>query len=287
MRTSHKKEKKKSKITAFKAQFGLKLAKHGWRFGETVSRHCKGSERERGEWVKKGREGKRSKRSAEKETCREREREQGGCDTRGVCLHYARYLHFLANPCLRYQDSKLFLRFFFFSLLFYFLLVPGFTCRTELCTLCDKKASKQEHFCITSRRSRWRQQHQLLLKLLELLIPLLAKFDVVHRRATYPTMTNMFRLLFWILSFFVQPPAGRPAGVVWSFFISPGASLDSRFIICYDRLILLCSRARGGLLHQDKFSEWLELFQLVQVNRLMMMMMMMMMIIDVRSSCDV
>jgi hypothetical protein len=41
------------------------------------------------------------------------------------------------------------------------------------------------------------------------------------------------------------------------------------------------------LLHQDKFSEWLELFQLVQVNRLMMMMMMMMMIIDVRSSCDV
>jgi hypothetical protein len=38
------------------------------------------------------------------------------------------------------------------------------------------------------------------------------------------------------------------------------------------------------LLHQDKFSEWLELFQLVQVNRLMMMMMM---IIDVRSSCDV
>jgi hypothetical protein len=225
--------------------------------GETwveIWRNCESSlqgERERGEWVKKGREGKRWKRSAEKETChlrqtneREREKEQGGCDTRGASLQYARCLHFLANPCLRYQDSKLFLR-FFFSFLFSFLLVPGFTCRTELFTLCDKQASKQgskknsaslvvgagggssisfSWSCTSS----WFNCLQNLTSSSPSDVP----DDDDHVPASF------------LNPFFLCAAAGRPAGVVWSFFVSPGASLDSRFIICYDRLILLRSRAR-------------------------------------------
>jgi len=78
----------------------------------------------------------------------------------------------------------------------------------------SKQASTQKYFCSTGRRSRWRQQHQLLLKLLELLIQLLAKFDVViaerRTRRWRPSCSGFFSESF--LSFFVQPPAGRPAG---------------------------------------------------------------------------
>lgn len=150
VRISHKKEKEKQKSLHLRHNVGWNWRNMGGDLAKVWVVTARG-ERERGEWVKKGREGKRRKRSAEKETChlrqtnereREREREQGGCDTRGLSLQYARCLHFLANLCLRYQDSKLFLRFFFFPL-FSFLLVPGFTCRTELFTLCDKQASKE------------------------------------------------------------------------------------------------------------------------------------------------
>jgi hypothetical protein len=78
VRISHK---QKRKITAFKAQSGLKLAKHGWRFGETGSRHCKGRERGVGE-EGKGREANEAERGerdlpfAQNKRERERDRER-------------------------------------------------------------------------------------------------------------------------------------------------------------------------------------------------------------------
>jgi hypothetical protein len=161
------------------------------------------------------------------------------------------------------------------------LLVPGFTCRTELFTVCDKQANEQARKKTSaslvvgagggsninfswSCSSSWFNCLQNLTSS--------SHSDVPDDDDDVPAS--------FLNPFFLCAAARRPAGVVWSLFISPGASLDSRFIICYDRLILLCSRARGGLLHQDKFSEWLELFQLVQVNRLII-------IIDDISSCDV
>jgi hypothetical protein len=161
--------------------------------------------------------------------------------------------------------------------------VPGFTCQTELFTLCDKQASKQAKTTsallvfgagggssISFSWSCWSSWFNCLQNLTSS-SPSDVPDDDDHVPASF------------LNPFFLCAVAGRPAGVVWSFFISPNANLASRFIICYDRLILLCSRARGGLLLQDKFSEWLELFLLVQVNRLMMIMI----IIDERSSCDV
>lgn len=82
VRISHK---QKRKITAFKAQSGLKLAKHGWRFGETASRHCKGRESGMGE-DGKGREANEAERGERdfavcaKQT-RERERENKAAAT--------------------------------------------------------------------------------------------------------------------------------------------------------------------------------------------------------------
>ncbi len=150
VRISHKKEKQKEKSLHLRHNVGWNWRNMGGDLAKLWVVTARG-ERERGEWVKKGREGKRRKRSSEKETCHlrqtnEREREQGGCETRGPSLQYARCLHFLANPCLRYQDSKAFSPFFFFFPFFFLASAGIYMSNGAFHSLwqASKQASKEE-----------------------------------------------------------------------------------------------------------------------------------------------
>jgi hypothetical protein len=112
-----------------------------------IWRNCESSlqgERERGVGEEgKGREANEAERGERDLPFAQNKQERHGFARKCRQRAYCRLAPLVSQPPCSLSLS-LSLSSFFFFFLFSFLLVPGFTCQTELFTLCDKQASKQK-----------------------------------------------------------------------------------------------------------------------------------------------